>query len=408
MPVELTNETIADGGTLPARGVQVGGTDGTVFQVLSTDSAGRLNTNVNGTVPVSASSLPLPTGASTAAKQPALGTAGTPSADVVSVQGVSGGTAVPVSGSVTTGGLTDTQLRASAVPVSLAALPALVAGAATIGKVDQGTAGASAWKVDPSGVTSPVSAAALPLPTGAATAAKQPALGTAGTPSTDVVTVQGISGGTAQPVSGTVAISGTPTVDTELPAAAALSDTAANPTAPAVGAFGMVYNGSTWHRQTGIAGAADTGLTNINGNAVDTSTGATGAGTQRVTVATDQPPYPVTTVANSVGSWSTATALAQTTTKKAVKTSAGVFGGYYVYNPNTSVAYIQVFNVASGSVTLGTTAPKMAYGIPPGSAANLEIVQGIAMNTAITLACTTGAANGTAPAIGLDLTILYL
>jgi hypothetical protein len=39
------------------------------------------------------------------------------------------------------------------------------------------------------------------LPTGAATAAKQPALGTAGVASTDVITVQGIASGTAQPVS---------------------------------------------------------------------------------------------------------------------------------------------------------------------------------------------------------------
>jgi len=39
------------------------------------------------------------------------------------------------------------------------------------------------------------------LPTGAATAAKQPALGTAGTPSTDVLTVQGSGSGTPVPVS---------------------------------------------------------------------------------------------------------------------------------------------------------------------------------------------------------------
>ena len=61
--------------------------------------------------------------------------------------------------------------------------------------------------------TQPISAAALPLPSGAATAAKQPALGTAGTPSTDVLTVQGAASMTAlkvdgsgvtQPVSGTV------------------------------------------------------------------------------------------------------------------------------------------------------------------------------------------------------------
>jgi hypothetical protein len=75
-------------------------------------------------VPVSAASLPLPSGASTAAKQPALGTAGTPSADVISVQGVSGGTPQPVSGTFwqttqpVSGPLTDAQLRATAVPVS--------------------------------------------------------------------------------------------------------------------------------------------------------------------------------------------------------------------------------------------------------------------------------------------------
>lgn len=39
--------------------------------------------------------------------------------------------------------------------------------------VGQGTPGASAWKVDGSGVTQPVSAAALPLPAGAATSANQ-------------------------------------------------------------------------------------------------------------------------------------------------------------------------------------------------------------------------------------------
>lgn len=40
------------------------------------------------TLPISAASLPLPSGASTAAKQPALGTAGSASADVITVQGI--------------------------------------------------------------------------------------------------------------------------------------------------------------------------------------------------------------------------------------------------------------------------------------------------------------------------------
>lgn len=68
-------------------------------------------------------------------------------------------------------------------------------------------------KVDGSTVTQPISAVALPLPAGASTAAKQAALGTAGTASTDVITVQGIASmtpilvdgsGSTQPISGTV------------------------------------------------------------------------------------------------------------------------------------------------------------------------------------------------------------
>lgn len=74
-------------------------------------------------------------------------------------------------------------------------------------------ANSTAVKVDNSGVTQPISAASLPLPTGAATAAKQPALGTAGSASADVISIQGVASMTAvkvdgsgvtQPVSGTV------------------------------------------------------------------------------------------------------------------------------------------------------------------------------------------------------------
>lgn len=50
--------------------------------------------------------------------------------------------------------------------------------------------------VDGSAVTQPVSAASLPLPTGAATSARQAAPGTAGTPSSEVLSTQGVVGGT--------------------------------------------------------------------------------------------------------------------------------------------------------------------------------------------------------------------
>lgn len=60
-----------------------------------------------------------------------------------------------------------------------------------------------------SGVAQPVSAASLPLPSGAATAAKQPALGTAGAASADVITVQGAASGTALAVDPSAAKRGT-------------------------------------------------------------------------------------------------------------------------------------------------------------------------------------------------------
>lgn len=108
----------------------------TVDGTVAATQSGTWNvTNVSGTVS-------LPTGAATAAKQPALGTAGAASADVITVQGVASMT------------------------------PLLVNASAT---------------------TQPISAASLPLPTGASTAAKQPALGTAGTASADVISIQGIA-----------------------------------------------------------------------------------------------------------------------------------------------------------------------------------------------------------------------
>jgi hypothetical protein len=60
----------------------------------------------------------------------------------------------------------DLQLAAYSLPITLG-------GSITIGSVDQGNPGVSAWPVDGSGFTQPVSAVSLPLPTGASTSSKQ-------------------------------------------------------------------------------------------------------------------------------------------------------------------------------------------------------------------------------------------
>lgn len=109
-----------DGGTPPAHPVgkvSVYNNAGTWASVSTTNrlpTAAAQNgtwniTNISGTIS-------LPTGASTSAKQPALGTAGTPSADVITIQGATSMTAVkvdgsgvtqPVSGTVSITALTD-------------------------------------------------------------------------------------------------------------------------------------------------------------------------------------------------------------------------------------------------------------------------------------------------------------
>lgn len=101
----------------------------------------------------------------------------------------------------------------AAVQVQSSALPT---GAATAAKQDTGNTSVASIDTKTPALGQALAAASVPviLPaatvttltppaaiTGFATAAKQPALGTAGSASTDVVTVQGIASGTAQPVS---------------------------------------------------------------------------------------------------------------------------------------------------------------------------------------------------------------
>ncbi len=107
------------------------------------------------------------------------------------------------------------------------------------------------------------------------------------------------------------------------------------------------------------------------------------------------------------GGWSVSSQTALTNTATAVKAAAGQFGGYMFYNPNSTVIYIQVFNVASGSVTLGTTTPTYVVPIPAAAAANIEFANGIAHSTAITIAATTTATGSAAPTTALTGFVIY-
>jgi hypothetical protein len=312
----------------------------------------------SGTFAVSAASLPLPSGASTSAKQPALGTAGSASADVITVQGIASMTALkvdgsavtqPVSGTVTANAGSGTFAVSGTVAVSNSfALDAsvtglqvsqasttsgqkgtLVQGAVTTAAPTYTTAQtnplslttAGALRVDGSAATQPVSgtitanagsgtmavsAASLPLPSGASTSAKQPALGTAGSASADVITVQGIASMTALQVQQKPATSG---------------------------GLGLPFSASV------------------------------------------------------------------TATKQQVKATAGNVYGWQVINNTAALAYVQVFNLASASVTVGTTVPDYVIACPgnstTGAGNSIFLDLAISHTVGITIAATTSRTGST-------------
>lgn len=93
-------------------------------------------------------------------------------------------------------------------------------------------------------------------------------------------------------------VQGTVTVDSEMPAAAALADATANPTTSTVGAGALMYNGTTWDRVRGDttnglfaqikAHTPGTGTTNL-GKAAGGSAGATDVGVALLAARQDTP-----------------------------------------------------------------------------------------------------------------------
>lgn len=176
--------------------------DGSAAHATVTADGVLVDLGTNNDVTVTSSALP--SGAATAAKQPALGTAGSPSTDVISVQGVGSGTALPVSaaslplpsGAATAANQTtivghvdgieallgtidaDTSTLAGAVAgtemqVDVLTLPALPAGTNNIGDVDVLTlpARSHGWKAYTAAIASALTTELDALANGSASAA---------------------------------------------------------------------------------------------------------------------------------------------------------------------------------------------------------------------------------------------
>ena len=332
---------------------------------------------------------------------------------------------------------------------------------APVGIIDQGGAGAESLVSltnplyvqlrDSSGnviATLPVSAAALPLPTGASIAAKQPALGVAGTPSTDVISVQGVASGTPQPVSddggsltvdngGTFAVQDSQKVadnagftDGSTPvqpvgfifdeaAGTALTENdAAAARVDSKRAQVLVIEDETTRgrRATVTAGNA----LKVDGSAATqpvsgTVTANAGTGTLAVSLASLPA---LATGTNTVGNVGLAprtsggltisrTLSAASTNATSVKASAGQLYGWYLYNANAAVRYLKFYNKASAP-TVGSDTPVMTIPIPAGAAANVEFSQGIAFGTGLAFALTTGVADSDTAAVAANEIILNL
>ena len=100
-------------------------------------------------------------------------------------------------------------------------------------------------------------------------------------------------------------------------------------------------------------------------------------------------------------------------TAQVIKASAGRLYFLEISNPNDADAFIQLFDVAAGSVSVGTTTPKLSLFVPAGDGTKdgaMDKVFAIPVHfgTAITYACTTTATGNGDPATGLIVNAGYV
>lgn len=74
---------------------------------------------------------------------------------------------------------------------------------------------------------------------------------------------------------------------------------------------------------------------------------------------------------------------------------------------NSAASYIQFFDLATGSVTLGTTVPKFVVVVPPGGYVDDPVIAGVTFATALTVAATITRTGASSPANGVAATIYF-
>ena len=93
---------------------------------------------------------------------------------------------------------------------------------------------------------------------------------------------------------------------------------------------------------------------------------------------------------------------------EAIKASAGVVYGVIAVNTAATDAFLHLYNVASGSVTVGTTTPHITVPLLADGGASFPVPIGAIFDTAISSAITTTVGGSTAVGAGeVVYTVLY-
>jgi hypothetical protein len=369
------------------------------FAVQAAQSGTWNITNISGTVS-------LPTGAATAVKQPALGTAGTASADVITVQGIASMTALKVDGSAVTQPVSGTvtanagsNLNTSALALegggNLATLAgAIVSQGTALGAIKELMIAGSVTTNAPTYTTGQISPLSIDTAGLARVSLKDTPANTnnlnvnlAASAATVTVSATNLSTNVAQ-LAGTA--------------------TDVNSGAKSNGTLRVVIATDQPQLTNKLLVTPDANsavnVAQINGVATTMGNGVSGTGVQRVTLASDSTgqvtlasgaqvqPIPGT----SGGLAFTYFTSAANNNKTQVKGSAGQLYFISVQSIHSAPVYLKVFNNTSAGVTAGTTAADYQFMCPANStAANgagvvFNFEPGIAMSTGITVLLTLG------------------
>lgn len=284
---------------------------------------------------------------------------------------------VPVSSTA----LTDVQLRASPVPMSVAALP-LPAGAGTSAKQDTIIGYIDGIETLLAGNLSVV---------GNFYPATQPVSGTVGI--TGTIPVSGTFWQAIQPVSGTVSITGSVGVTGTFWQATQPVSLAVMPAlvagAAVIGKVGMDL--TTPGTTNGMS------LSHVGATAVATGNGVVGAGVQRVAIASDNSPVPTTSTPATPSAFNL-NSLA-TTNLGTVKATPGTIYGLVLSNNGAAAAFVKIYDKASNP-TLASDKAVLVIPIPAASSVfpNLGAL-GLRFATGIAIAITNLIADTDATAV---------